>query len=110
MLDIGDIIQFKNPSNGGIQKTTMGSVLNKSLIIKRWELKKSKFDNHDDFVEIILEMDGQDYKLNTASEVIMSQLDEISQKYPTGLEFTCVIKQYGKFTKMFPIKKNEVEQ
>lgn len=49
-------------------------------------MKISKFDNHANFMEITIKTeDDKKYKLNTGSKVIISQLQEISNKFPLGI-------------------------
>lgn len=102
-IDIGEIINFKPLNNQGAERVCIEEILGLPITIIKWNLKKSKFNDSENFVELILKTkDDEILQVNTASEVIKSQLEEISKKYPMGIEFSCVIKKRGKFFKMFP--------
>lgn len=107
-IDIGAIIKFRQPGEDAsrLPKISLNAILNVPVVVLKWESHNSRFrDGNPDgvFVELEIKMpDGNGFRVNTGSTVIMSQLDEIAKEYPDGTEFTCVFKRYGKFYKMFP--------
>lgn len=116
-LDIGQIIKFNARGSGKdkLPKITINVLLNLPIIVKKWHIEGSRFsDGNPDgvFVEMEIETlkDGQQWRLNTGSGVIISQLDEIKKSAPNETEFQCVIKRSGKAYKMFPVEDCEVQK
>lgn len=112
-VDIGEIIKFQSKSDveNRLPKITINAVLNIPILVRKWKIENSRFtDGNPDgqFVELELRLpDGGEFRLNTGSGVIISQLDEIRRSYPDGTEFECVIRRVGKAYKMFPARERK---
>ena len=106
-VDIGTIIKFNPPGENKLPKMAINGILNVPICVKRWRVDRSRFtDGNPDGLFVELEFavvsDGREYRTNTGSGVIISQLEEIEKAYPGGTEFTCIIRRSGKCYKMFP--------
>lgn len=116
-VDIGKLIKFNAHGSGEnkLPKITINALLNLPIVVKKWHIENSRFsDGNPDgvFVEMEIETqnDGKQWRMNTGSGVIISQLEEIKSAAPTTAEFQCIIRRAGKAYKMFPAEDQEARK
>ena len=108
MKDISDYIKFNE--DGRLPKKSIKSIINVPLVIRKWNVFESKYRDGNPsgkFVQMLVDIDDGSFLVNTGSEIIMEELDAIKQAKEdageTEMDFTCVIKRFGRGVKMFPM-------
>ena len=119
MADISDFISFqpKGSNDNRPPKVNVNVILERPVRILKWVVKNSRFTDcvNGLYVEIEGEIisNGEQWRINTASGVIIDQLHNIEKamikQRVEDRSFTCVFKRSNKCIKMFPVEeKNNV--